>query len=177
MTKLLMLVLAAGTLSAAPTLQIFAALGPTPDSPSYGAFLANLQSGILAGGIPSGDPATNPAAWSPGAGVVDPAWVAWDDGWAFTPFPVWMGAEGTGAFADESGTWLYFSALISGNGMQVALDGLTITTNPGGSSFSYSVANFSTYEPELLGIIGSGPGATFLQSGESADTPVDSLLV
>lgn len=177
MTKLLTFVLAASTLSAAPMLQIFAALGPTPDSPSYGAFLANLQSGILAGGLPSGDPATDPTAWSPHGAVVDPAWIAWDDGWAFTPFPAWMGAAGTGAFADESGTWLYFSALISGNGTQVALDGLTIAANPGGSSFTYSVAGFSTYGPELMGIIGSGPGATLLEAGEAADTPVDMLLI
>lgn len=172
---ILALALAQG-LAAAPVLTIYASLGPTRDSPNYAAFLANLQSGILAGGTAIGDPATNPAAWLPLAtGVVlDPAVILWDDGWAFAPYSVWAGQSAPGgAFADETGTWLYLSLMLRDPmGGAVTLDGLSLQYLPG--PFSYFYSSLDTYDPgEAAGYVGGHPVA----GGTAGDTPVELIVL
>jgi hypothetical protein len=155
---------------ATPSITIYGSLGPTPDSPGYQQFLVNLTNGIQNGGQQTG--AAGPAQWNPGANAFPPSWILWDDGWAFAPFFVWKGEQNPATpFEAESGTWLYLSAYIAGNGTPVTLAGLTISSTWLANSVTYT--DTDVYSSEITGFLGGIP----VNSAEPGDTFVDEIIL
>jgi uncharacterized protein (TIGR03382 family) len=155
---------------ATPTITIYASLGPTPDSPAYGDFLNNLASGMRNGGVANG---TAAGQWSPlSNNTLPPNFILWDDSWAFAPFYVWRGEANPAApFDAESGTWLYLSAFIAGNGSPLTLAGITVESLWGNFSRTYS--EFDSYSLDVVGFLGGIP----VNNGEPGDTPVDNIAI
>lgn len=177
----LALLVASITMMAAPvTINIYAALGPSPypgDSPSYGTtypepgtYATTVQDALQAGGTDSGDINTDPTAFNKVTSVNAAELL-----YSSNLDPLWRGSlNPTGAFSNEVGTFLFFPFAITGGPMDMSKVHWSQTFSGGASGYdsSYNYTSTDVYSFEEMGF--QSP-STYLIGGEAADTSVDSI--
>lgn len=179
----ILILMTAGLLPAlqAATIQTYLAFGPSFDSPSLGAWAANVMAGLAANGAPQGDFSTSPDGFQTVGAPIDPAILLYSYDWAPDGFNVWQGQAGpAGNFANEFGTWLFpMVRIVAGPNEPLALEGVQLTSDFGGApfSFTYGSASATTYGLLQQGIIHDPGGNQVLNNGENPTLNVNELLL
>jgi hypothetical protein len=168
------LALAALCASADTFSQVYVSLGPVPGvSGTYANYTINAQSGAVSGSN-AGNINTSPAGFTQQTSITN-AQFTFD-----TDFHNWMGsASPTGAFANEYGTVLFFSVVLTGVGNDLNLNNISYTESdtdsliPDYFGYSGSFAG-SAYGADAVGILANG---TTESSGTAGTTMVHQIIL
>jgi len=156
--------------------QVFVSLGPVPGvSSSYAGYTINAQSGVVSSSN-VGNINTSPTGFTQQTSITN-ADLTFD-----TAFNNWRGsASPTGAFANEYGTVLFFSVVLTGltNQNDLSLSNITYTENdndtliPDYFGFSGSFAS-SNYAADAVGVLANG---TDVANGTAGTTMVNKIIL
>lgn len=168
------------------TINVYAALGPSPygDSPSYGTtfpdpgtYVDTVHNALIAGGTDSGDINTDPTAFNKVTSVN-----ASDIVYSPNGDPLWRGTlNPTGNFSNEVGSFLFFPFSISATDGTFAMSDITVSqhfSNPlldaaYGLDYAYGTDPSVSYNFEEIGY--NAP-STFLLNGEDKTTPIQAFF-
>jgi hypothetical protein len=162
---------------------VYYSLGPVPSlSSSYAAYTANAQAGVLSGSAVGCTGTYTNGACIPGSPTTFlPIYTVANDQIILTSeFHNWQGsANPTGAFANEYGTVLFFSTVLTGTGNDLRLSDITYSQNdtdqayPDYFQYDGSFAG-QTYSNDVVGYLADG---TEVPAGTDGSTPVNKIVI